>query len=300
MSRLRQIIFGLAVLAVFSIRAQNLPPQPGQKTFATNLLPPLPPSLPSPVNFFRQLLAMTPAERNDSLTNRPPEIRARILAKIHEYLVLPPDERALRLRATELRWQLTPLFRVAPADRATRLAQVPEDLRDIVKARLARWDVLPPPLQKEFLESDRAVHYFAHIATTNSVAENPEQQKISEQFNQFFEFTPNEKAQTLGTLSAAERAQMEKTLQAFEQLPAQQRQQCVRNYAKFAGMAAADRAEFLKSAERWSKMSPSERQAWRDLVAHVPQWPPLPPPVVPANLFPHALPKITRAGVATN
>ena len=155
-------------------------------------------------------------------------------------------------------------------------------------------------LFRSFLESDRAVHYFAHVAMTNTVAENPEQQKVSEQFNQFFEFTPKEKAQTLGTLSAAERAQMEKTLQAFEQLPAQQRQQCVRNYAKFAGMAAADRAEFLKSAERWSKMSPSARQAWRDLVAHVPQWPPLPPPVVPVNLIPHALPKITRAGVATN
>ena len=58
----------------------------------------------SPVYFFRQLLAMTPQEREDYLTNRPPEIHERILAKVHEYLALEPDERELRLRATELRW----------------------------------------------------------------------------------------------------------------------------------------------------------------------------------------------------
>ena len=39
---------------------------------------------------------------------------------------------------------------------------------------------------------------------------------------------------------------------------------------------APEQAEFLKNAERWSQMSPAERQAWRDLVANVPQWPPLP------------------------
>ena len=38
-------------------------------------------------------------------------------------------------------------------------------------------------------------------------------------------------------------------------------------------------------------MSPKERQAWRDLVAHVPQWPPLPPgfimpPIAAAENFP--------------
>jgi len=54
---------------------------------------------------------MSPAERNHSLTNRTPEARARILAKVREYQVLGPDERELRLRATELRWYLTPLLR---------------------------------------------------------------------------------------------------------------------------------------------------------------------------------------------
>ncbi len=74
----------------------------------------------------------------------------------------------------------------------------------------------------------------------------------------------------------------------------------MRNYAKFAGMSPPARAEFLKNAEAWSKMSPAERQTWRDLVAHVPLWPPMPPTLIPANLIPHVTPKIPHASVATN
>jgi hypothetical protein len=234
---------------------------------------------------------MNPRERINSLTNRPPETRERILAKVREYQALGPDERELRLRATELRWWLTPLLRMSPTNREARLAQVPEDLRGLVQSRLTQWDILPPPLQQEFLASDRTLHYFARVEPTIAGAVTPEQQKISEQFNQFFEFTPKEKEQTLATLSDSERAQMEKTLKTFETLPAQQRMQCVRNYAKFAGMSNSERTEFLKNAEQWSKMSPQERQSWRDLVAHVPMMPPMPPPVIPPNLIPHLPPK---------
>jgi hypothetical protein len=301
MSRLRQIIICLAATLAFSMQAQK-PPMPVPANFpasATNLFPLLPQSQ-SPVGFFRQLLAMSPVERTAALTNRTPEVRARILAKVHEYQMLGPDERELRLRATELRWHLTPLLRVPPAERAPRLATVPEDLRGLVKSRLEQWDILPPQLQQEFLANDKALHYFARVEGTNRPAATAAQQKTADQFNQFFEFTPAEKQQTLGTLSAAERGQMEKTLKTFEQLPPQQRILCVRNYGKFAGMSAAERAEFLKNAESWSKLPPKERQAWRDLVARVPQWPPMPPTVTPAHLIPHATPKIPRPSVATN
>jgi hypothetical protein len=303
MTRLRQIVFFLAAAtAALTAHAQNPPAVPARK-ISTNSLPPLPLPVPqavSPVKFFRDLLAMSPKERSLSLTNRTPEARERIMTKVREYLALNPDERELRLRATELRWYLAPLFRTAPAGRAERVAAVPEDLRELVKSRLAQWDLLPPGLQKEFLDSDHALHYFAHVEATNAAAASPESQKISAQFNQFFELTAEEKQQTLQTLSNDERAAMEKTLQSFEKLPAQQRLQCVRNYAKFAGMNGTERAEFLKSAERWSQMSPQERQSWRDLVAHVPEWPPLPPAIVPQNLIPHAAPRLPRASMATN
>jgi hypothetical protein len=289
MSRLRPVIFCLAAgLAVFTASAETLPA----------LVPsPMPPALQSPVKFFRDLLALTPVERNNALTNRTPEARARILAKVDEYQKLDVNERELRLRATELRWYLTPLFHTAPAGRAPRLAQVPEDVRGLVTSRLAQWDLLPPPLQKELLDNDGALHYFARVDTNNAVA-SPETQKLAEQFKQFFELTDAEKKQALGTLPDGERAAMEATLQTFNGLPPQQRFLCVRNYAKFAGMSGTERTEFLKNAERWSQMSPAERKSWRDLVTHVPQWPPMPMPVVPP--MPHVIPKVNRPSVATN
>jgi hypothetical protein len=301
MSRWQQFFFCLALAATISASAQN-PPLPGVQNISpmpTNIVPPIP-QLHSPVDFFRQLLAMSPGERIAALTNRPPEARAKIMAKVREYQLLDPDERELRLRATELRWYLMPLLQLSPTNRETRLAAVPDNLHELVNSRLIQWDILPPPLKAEFLANDQTLHYFAHIETTNVPAANPEQQQIADQFNQFFEFTAAEKKQTLNTLSEAERAQMEKTLESFARLPPQQRLTCVRNYAKFAGMSPGERAEFLKNAENWSKMSPAERKTWRDLVANVPAWPPMPTPMVPPNIMPQATPRIPRPNMATN
>ena len=238
---------------------------------------------------------MRPDEREVFLTNRPPEIRKRILVKVNEYEALDPNTRELRLRATELRWYLMPLLREPPADRAAQLAQVPEDIRELVEARLNEWTILPPPLQQEFLENERTLRYFASVDVSGSPPENAgrrpgdgaqarwnalsetQRGQIRAEFNQFFELTPHEKQKVLGTLSNIERQQMEKTLQAFDKLPPEQREECVRAFAKFAGMSAPERAEFLKNARRWSQMQPAERQAWRDLVANVPEWPPMPP-----------------------
>ena len=248
----------------------------------------------SPVDFFRQLLAMTPDEREVFLTNRPPEIRARILAKVGEYEALDPNERELRLRATELRWYLMPLLRDPPTNRAVRLALIPADVRQLVQDRLDEWNILPPSLQQEFLENEHILRYFAHVDMSNSPSENfgrepseaerahwnelseAERRQVMAGFNHFFELTPDEKQSALNTLSEAERRQMEKTLQAFDKMPASQRTECVDAFAKFASMTVPEKAEFLKNAERWSAMSPAERQAWRDLVVNVPQWPPLP------------------------
>ena len=298
----RQSIFFLAaVTAAFAAYAQILPTATGEGVHAVSSTPA---PLVSPVAFFRNLLAMSPKERADFLTNRPPEIRARILVKINEYEALGPNERELRLRATELRWYLMPMLQTTPTNRDEQLARVPDDLRDIVRDRLSQWDVLPPEVKQEFLANGRAIYYFSRINPPGSPAAlnliDTRQQQISGQFNQFLELTPEEKQATLKTLSAAERAQMEKTLQSFEQLPLQQQAQCVNNYAKFAGMSDADRAEFLKNAERWSQMSPAERQTWRDLVAHVPEWPPLPAAIFPQNYSQSAPLTNSRSIVATN
>jgi hypothetical protein len=278
---------------------QSLVAAPPAKTASTAIMPPIP-QMQSPVVFFRELLSMSPAERLNTLTNRTPEVRQRLLQKVHEYQAMPPDERELRLRATELRWYLIPLLRQSPTNRMAMFAQMPDDLKPLAKSRLALWDLLPPPLKQELLENDRTLHYFAQVEASNNAANpaDPHQQQVAEQFNQFFELTVREKKATLSTLSPTEREQMQKTLASFEQLPPMQRITCVRSFSQFAGMNPADRTEFLKNAERWSQMSPGERQAWRDLVAHVPQWPPLPPSVLIPP--PPPPPKTNHPTMATN
>jgi hypothetical protein len=315
MNRWRQANWWLVLCGAWPMLAFPLPAEN-----ATNAIPPIKlfsapagrsaplAQIKSPMDFFRQLLAMTPDERANYLTNRAPEFRRRILAKVDEYEALNPDERELRLRATELRWYLMPLLHESPTNRAARLAQIPDDMRELVQDRLQEWSILPPPLQEEFLDNERILHYFAHVDASNNPSENfdrgpsdaerahwnalsePERRQVMAGFNQFFDLTPAEKSKALNTLSEAERRQMQKTLQTFGKLPANQRSECVNAFAKFANMSALEQAEFLKNAQRWSAMSPAERQAWRDLVANVPQWPPLPygmtPPPPPPEISP--------------
>jgi hypothetical protein len=301
--------FAVGQIVVFQLGAETVTNIPApQKLFSAPVdlpMPPMPQSK-SPVDLFRELLAMTPAERGNYLTNRPPGIRNRILAKVREYKALDPNERELRLRATELRWYLFPLMHESPTNRAAQLAAIPEDLQALVNARLMQWDTLPPPVQKEFFENERALRYFTQVNSSNSPPLPPlppghewqpgppdpdlahwntlsedQRQKITSQCNQFFELTPVEKQNTLNTLSATERQQMEKTLETFGQLPPAQRRQCIRAFTEFDGMNAQEKQDFLKNAQRWSQMPPKERQAWRDLVSQVPEWPPLPPASMP-------------------
>lgn len=299
-------ILAAASLAAFSLAAQSSgsSSSPANVSVPSKLVPPLPvPSPHSPVDFFRNLLAMSPAERDQYLANKPLEIRKRILDKVHEYLALDPNERELRLRATELRWYLLPLLHDSPTNRAARLALIPDDLQGLVKSRLEQWDALPPEFRKEFLDNERTLRYFARVDATNTpdargagptdedqarwgALSATDRSRITNQFNRFFTLTPDEKQKTLNTLSDAERGEMEKTLQSFDKLPPGQRLQCIHAFTEFAGMKPSDRAEFLKNAQRWSQMAPKERQAWRDLVAQVPLWPPVPrslimPPLPP-------------------
>jgi Protein of unknown function (DUF3106) len=298
--------FAAGWVMVLPASAQNSPPAPASMELLsapTNAVP-LPPILHSPVDFFRKLLAMSPAEREQFLTNKPPEIRTQILVKVHEYLALDPNVRELRLRATELRWYLMPLLRNPPTNQAAVLARIPEDMRELVKSRLQQWEILPPPLKQEFLDNENALHYFARVDPTNQPPMpdgfyEAQRRKIAAQFNQFFELTPLEKQKALNTLSEAERKQMGKTLQAFNKLPPGQRMECINAYSKFATMSPAERAEFLKNAARWAQMSPRDRQTWRDLVANVPQWPPLPIGFVPQSSVP-APPPNFQSALVTN
>jgi Protein of unknown function (DUF3106) len=296
------VSFAAAAMMVSCVAGQNT------TKFQLHVRPAAPVSAaimpPSPIDYFRKLLMLTPQQREAALANKSPEVRVKILAKVSEYSVLDPNERELRLRATELRWYLVPIMHDAPAARDADLARVPDDIRVVVKMRLTQWEILPPSLQQEFLENERIVGYFSGVDSANSAAGAttvsdadrshwdalPESQRnaLIGEFNQFFALSPVEKQKAIGGLSRNDRTQMENMMQALDKLPPVQRARCLSAYAKFAGMTPLQRAEFLKDAQRWSQMSPHERKAWDDLAQHVPQWPPAPSSAImpPASAVP--------------
>src|SRR5438445_7325951 len=135
---------------------------------------PVPPAIKSPVAFFRELLAMSPSERSVALSNRPPENRKLILAKIREYRSLSENERELRLRATELEWYLVPLMKTPATNRAARLTTVPEEYRKMIQSRLDEWDKLAEATKKELVDNRDSICLYIQMTSgfgvpTNSV-----------------------------------------------------------------------------------------------------------------------------------
>ncbi len=292
-------IFIAPVAAPLFLNAQEkekLPPTPAS-------LPPPLPVFKAPIEYFRELLALAPADRERALAERVPEQRKILLAKFKEYESMSAEERELRLAVTELRWYLMPLMKAPQADRAERLNEIPAEKRPLVEDRLQRWDALSASQQKEFLDNEMTVHYFLRLQSsapeqkTNLLQDLPparrqkvekelegwrllpaeQRERMCNRFQEFFELNPKEKQKTLGALSEQERAQMERTLQKFQQLQPEQRRHCIRSFSKFASMSLPERNEFLKKAEMWQNMSSTDRKAWRELVNKLPQMPPLPP-----------------------
>ena len=93
---------------------------------------------------------------------------------------------------------------------------------------------------------------------------------------------------------------MEQTLATFEKLPLDKRRACVRSFEKFANLSLVERQQFLRNAEHWQKMSPAEREAWRNMVNSAPDWPPLPQDVIETSAAPVAAPPRPRPVSTTN
>jgi len=257
----------------------------------------------SPVALFRELLAMTPQQRRDSIALRPEADKKRILEKLNEYELLPDELRDQRLRETELRWYLRPLMDEPQTNRPAELAKIPAELRDEVASRLQTWDLLPEEVQQQLKVNDLIASYFMSTPEQRQnilIQLSPERrdefqagldrwQKMSEadhqralaSFNTYFELTAEQREKTLNTLTDEERQQMKQTLLSYKTLTPQQREQCISSFEKFASMSAAERKQFLINAERWREMTPEERQKWRQLVTVAPIMPQMNPPRQP-------------------
>ena len=314
MNLFRRAIFVLAGAVALVCLPLSAQPAPGGNAAAP---------VKSPVALFRELLAMSPAQRKDAIAIRPPDIQQRILEKLNEYEILPPALRDLRLRETELRWYLRPLMDAPRTNRAALLARISEPERKLVEERLRLWDLLPPPFQEQLKDNDMIASYFAQVGTDTpqqrdyllrsmpaDQREHLEQgfdrwkqmseeqrQKTLAGFNNFFQMTPEEKEKTLDTLPEDERQKMERTLSSYANLTQSQRAQCIQSFEKFARMSLAERQQFLKNAERWREMTPEERQKWREIVTVAPIMPPTFPPPPPS---PSQSQLLNAPAVATN
>jgi len=317
MNRSRRKSFWLVLL----LGAMPVAPTPLHAQDTAASLSPM--TIKSPVDTFRELLAMTPEERKQAIADHWPKDQKPILAKIRQYESLKPEQRELRLRITELQWYLHALMTAPATDRAAQLALIPSDMRKLVEDRLRQWDSLKPDLQKELLANEPAMQLFlqeqqtslptdisparrkqleADVARVRAMPET-QRRELIKRFNQFFDLTPREREKTLRTLRTLpdpDRQLMEKTLRAFEKLSDEQRAQCVQSFTNFAGMSLPERQQFLKNAERWRLMSSKERQTWREVVEKVPELPPVPPGVDNSALSRPPAPPGPPASAATN
>jgi len=275
-------------------------------------------------DFFRLLLAASPAEREKLLAGKNQKDRESLLEGLRKYDELRPEVRELRVNAMELRFHIAWLMPLAPSNRIGHLQNVPPRQRSLVEERLRIWDQLPTEEQKELLEKERLARVTSILipppvpgqrgVPMSTIASNqlqqlqarlkrfqslpePKQQQIQNNFERIFGLPDAQKArEAIGSLQLpeAERAQMEKTLATFRALPKMQRDVCIQNFKKFAQLPFDEIRQFICNAEAWQKMTPQERQEWRGIVSKLPPIPPSPPgfgqPPRPTMIIPQPKP----------
>jgi hypothetical protein len=284
------------------------------QTVATRALPPSPPLSGTPVDWFRQLLTMSPAERERALAeaDKTEDQKLVLRAKALEYEALAPAERERLLHAVQLRLWITKLMPMAPGNRTDRLAAIPEADRQLVIQRLHEWDQLRPEAQEEFLKNQRTIYLVnalpRGVPESTNLLNNlapPQRERLEKDlarlralppdrrervfgsFEKFCDLPDKEKAKVLDGFSDAERRQMEATLEEFQKLPREQRVVCIKAFDKLARKSKSERDQFLQHAELWQALTPTDRATWRRLVTSLPPMPPVlpppPPPVVPGR-----------------
>ncbi len=304
--KFHRVLFASALLAL-SITSSEVLAQ-SQSSVANpkaGVPPQLPPPPPSPIDYFRKLLEASPAERETILAGKPAEHRRVLTNSLRTYLVLPPEQRAARLRTMELRFYLTPLLHAPASNRVQRLAIIPDPYRQLVAERLAYWDQLAPDMQKQLMENERAIRIGSVLTppmpplpaplprgfTSNQLAaadraftrlqDYPESRRreVLANFERIFELPPAQQDKALKPLplSAAERAEIEKTLEIYSHLQPAQRAIVMKTFSKFAELTPEERRQFLCNAEAWQAMPSTDRERWRQIVNKLPPLPPMPP-----------------------
>ena len=266
--RLLVFVFGL-LLSVQGLIAADVRPPAGP--------PPLP-TPPSPIVSFRELLNMTPPARAAELEKKSPKNRAIIEDRLKEFEALPKDQREVRLKLMELRWQLMSLIRQSPTNRASAIKLIPEQDRLLVNERLRYWDQLEPEVQTAVLENEMMLSYIISgqaantTELTNRIETLPpnlrsnllatmerwrqmtpqEQQTIYQNFRSVFDLDERQRQKvisqnSLDRSSATEQEKIALLLKSFENLPPDQRERWMNSLQKFTSMSMEERAGLFKT-----------------------------------------------------
>ena len=259
----------------------------------------------SPFAAFKKIVSLPEADREAAvggLRISSERYRKLVQAKVREYVAMPEADRNRKLDALDFRWHLMPLMKTTQADRAKRLASVPERLRNDIEQRLIGWDQLDEGVRADLLKNESFFRYLSsfgrgrqsRVALTNHMEKmptrlreglegrittwrekpKPERRRMTRQFHQFFDMPVAEQERTLRRLSGRERARMKASLEHFKAMSRTQRELVIRSFEKLANMSQDERTAFFRNTERWNGMSEGERKKWRTLVT---QMPPLPP-----------------------
>lgn len=274
--------------------AADRPPQPPESA------PSLPPEV-TPIDRFRALLRLPPAEREAELAARTSSQREYLRARLQEFDQLTPRERELHLEALTLRHYLLPLLRADATNRVTGLQAMPLAYRDLVRARLVVWDQLGAEQQRAMIESESIFAGLAYVTTPGGLAEGEraldqlsagkrqrleadlarwqtlapgERDRVAAQFKVFLTLTELEQRKALAGLKQDSREKAARLVERLERLTPEQRAKSIEAFARFSGLPPTEQERFLRNAARWRAMSTEERIAWRRLLAQVPPAPP--------------------------
>lgn len=306
-------------LAAFGMHlAQGAPPPEPASSGSPGNVPAV--AAPAPLSqsraaYFRELLALSPTQRELELQKRPESKRDQVRRKVDEYLSLPAAERDRRLLALEIHEHLMPLLAMPLPARASALAGVPVPLQSMIEQRLALWDRLPADTQRLCLEHPTTLDIFSNPggpapSTATNMADLPPSKRqemerqlaawnsiptdrrnaIADEVQRFLRLSPSEQDRTLNKIGESERERIQRLVQSLEKLPPVERDLCLASLRRFAQMTAAERSTFLRNAERWQAMSPEERRAWQSLVTTLPASLPVPSTNRPAPPLPGASP----------
>ncbi|MCH2382822.1 MAG: hypothetical protein MK290_08920, partial [Pedosphaera sp.] len=118
----------------------------------------------SPFAVFKKIVSLPEAEREAAVGGfkiSSERHRKLVKAKVREYAAMTEAERNRKLDALDFRWHLMPLMKTAKADRAKRLASVPERFRTDIERRLTGWDKLEAGVRADLLKNESFFRYLS-------------------------------------------------------------------------------------------------------------------------------------------